>query len=69
MIKNRLVTTKISVNTMVLASEDGSKTFSIKKEVEGIKGKHAYFILLYPTRTKENCYIEDSYPATVRYCA
>jgi hypothetical protein len=28
--------------------------------VGGIEGSHAYFILLYPTRTAKNCYIEDS---------
>lgn len=55
-----LIQTETSVKTTILASEDGTKTFSITKEVEGIEGGHAYFILLYPTRTAENCYIEDS---------
>lgn len=59
MLKN-MIETELSVTTRILASKDGSKTFSITKEVEGIEGSQAYFILLYPTRTKENCYIEDS---------
>lgn len=56
----KLVETKLSVSTRILASEDGNRTFSITKEIEGMKGSQAYFILLYPTRTGENCYIEDS---------
>lgn len=55
-----LVQKEASVKTTILASEDGKRTFSITKEVEGIEGGHAYFILLYPTRTADNCYIEDS---------
>ena len=55
-----LIQKEASVKTTILASEDGTKTFSITKEVEGIEGGHAYFILLYPTRTADNCYIEDS---------
>lgn len=52
--------TETVVRTKILSSEDGTKTFSITKEVEGIEGGQAYFILLYPTRTADNCYIEDS---------
>lgn len=55
-----LIQKEASVKTTILASEDGTKTFSITKEVEGIEGEHAYFILLYPTRTADNSYIEDS---------
>lgn len=55
-----LVKTEIAVKTEILSSKDGNKTFSITKEVEGIEGGQAYFILLYPTRTGENCYVEDS---------
>lgn len=55
-----LIQTEASVKTRIISSEDGTKTFSITKEVEGIEGGHAYFILLYPTRTADNCYIEDS---------
>lgn len=55
-----LIQKEASVKTTILASEDGKRTFSITKEVEGIEGGHAYFILLYPTRTADNCYIEDS---------
>ncbi len=55
-----LIQTEIALKTSILSSEDGAKTFSITKEVEGIEGGHAYFLLLYPTRTADNCYIEDS---------
>lgn len=55
-----LIQSEASVKTRILGSEDGKKTFSITKEVEGMEGEHAYFILLYPTRTADNCYIEDS---------
>ena len=55
-----LVQTEASVNTKIVTSEDGAKTFSITKTVEGIEGSHAFFISLYPTRTAKNCYIEDS---------
>lgn len=55
-----LIKTEIAVKTEILSSKDGNKTFSITKEVEGIEGGQAYFILLYPTRTGENCYVEDS---------
>lgn len=55
-----LIQTETAVKTSILSSEDGTQTFSITKEVEGIQGGHAYFILLYPTRTAKNCYIEDS---------
>ena len=55
-----LIQTEASVNTKIVTSEDGAKTFSITKTVEGIEGSHAFFISLYPTRTAKNCYIEDS---------
>ncbi len=55
-----LIQTETALKTSILSSEDGAKTFSITKEVEGIEGGHAYFILLYPTRTAANSYIEDS---------
>lgn len=55
-----LIKTEIAVKTEILSSKDGNKTFSITKEVEGVEGGQAYFILLYPTRTGENCYVEDS---------
>lgn len=46
--------------TKIVTSEDGKKTFSFSKTFDGVKGKHAIFILLYPTRTEENCHTEDS---------
>ena len=55
-----LVTTEIAVKTEILSSEDGNRTYRITKEITGIPGSHAYFILLYPTRTQDNCYVEDS---------
>lgn len=56
-----LISTEVSIKTKILSSKDGAKTFSITKEIDGIKsGGHGYFILLYPTRTADNAYIEDS---------
>lgn len=49
-----------STTTKITTSPDGAKTFQITKEVQGLQGGHAVFILLYPTRTAENHYIDDS---------
>ena len=38
-----LVQTEASVNTKIVTSEDGAKTFSITKTVEGIEGSYAFF--------------------------
>lgn len=46
--------------TKITTSDNGEKTFSFTKEFEGVQGKHAIFILLYPTRNEENCNAEDS---------
>ena len=35
-----LVQTEASVNTKIVTSEDGAKTFSITKTVGGIEGSH-----------------------------
>lgn len=56
-----LISTEVSVKTKILSTKDGTKTFSIIKEIDCIEGGgHGYFILLYPTRTADNAYIEDS---------
>jgi hypothetical protein len=51
---------EINTITKITTSDDGGKTFSFMKELEGVKGKHAIFILLYPTRNEENCTTEDT---------
>lgn len=51
---------EIHTITKIVTSEDGKRTFSFSKDFEGMNGKHAIFILLYPTRTEKNCHTEDS---------
>lgn len=56
----KLAQKEISTTTKIITSEDGTKTFSITRSVPGIDGDHAIFILLYPTRNADNCFIDDS---------
>ena len=51
--ENRLI-------TKITASADGSRTYSLTKTVEGLEGGKGIFVLLYPTSTIENLYVEDS---------
>ncbi len=37
-----LVKTEIAVKTEILSSEDGNRTYSIKKKITGIAGIYAY---------------------------
>lgn len=46
--------------TKIVTSMDDEKTFSYTKEIQGVKGEHAIFIMLYPTRNAENFHVEDS---------
>ena len=55
------LTVKESVlRTRITATSDGSRTYSIEKTIEGVKGGRGVFILLYPTRTLDNLHVEDS---------
>lgn len=56
----KLTQKELTTTTKIVTSEDGLKTFSITREIKGFKGEHAIFILLYPTRTANNCYVDDS---------
>lgn len=56
----KLAQKEINTTTKIATSADGTKTFSITKSVQGMDGEHAVFILLYPTRNAENCFIDDS---------
>lgn len=51
---------EITAITRITTSADNTKTFSITREIKGLKGEHAIFILFYPTRNTANCYMDDS---------
>ena len=48
------------LRTRITAAADGSRTYSVVKKVEGVKGGRGIFVLLYPTRTVDNLHVEDS---------
>lgn len=48
-----------TIKTIVAASEDGKHTFEIQKILEGVKGKSAIVIELYPTLKASNIYRTD----------
>lgn len=56
----KLAQKEITVTTKIVTSEDGTKTFSITRNVPEMEGAHAVFVLLYPTRNDGNCFINDS---------
>lgn len=56
----KLVEKEITLKTRITASSDGTRTYSLTKSVEDLKGGKGIFILLYPTRTIENLHVEDS---------
>ena len=53
-------THKISVETELVCSADGEYTYEIIKRFPGAEGKKGIILSLYPTRTKENLYADDS---------
>lgn len=56
----KLAQKEITTTTKIVTSEDGTETFSITRSIPKMEGEHAVFILLYPTRNAENCFIDDS---------
>lgn len=46
--------------TRIVTSENGEKTFSYTKELQGVDGDRAILIMLYPTRNTDNYHVEDS---------
>lgn len=51
---------ELTIKTRIVMSETGDKTFSYTKELQGEKGEHGIFIMLYPTRDESNFQVEDS---------
>ena len=50
----------ICVETEIVASPDGKSTYEVIKRLKGTEGGKAIIVLLYPTRTKDNIFAEDS---------
>lgn len=50
----------VSVETDIITSADGKKTFEVTKRLKGVDGEKGVIVLLYPTRTQENLFAEDN---------
>lgn len=48
-----------TIRTTITASEDGTHTFEVRKTIEGMEGRTAIVIELYPTLTAEKIYSMD----------
>ena len=53
-------TSSVCVETEIVASEDGLHTYEVTKKLKGTEGEKGIIVLLYPTRTADNIYAEDS---------
>ena len=53
-------TTTAITETTIIASTDGKKTFEVVKSLHNVDGDTGVMILMYPTRTKDNIYSDDS---------
>lgn len=51
-----------NIATEIITSEDGKNTFEIIKKIDAndFKGGKGLFVCLYPTKTKDNLYYDDS---------
>lgn len=49
----------VSVETDIITSEDGKKTFEVTKRLNGVEGDNGIIVLLYLTRTRDNIFSED----------
>lgn len=56
----KTITHKAVIETELVCSEDNKHTYEVVKKLPDIIGEKAYIILLYPTRTVENIFAEDS---------
>lgn len=56
----KTITHKMTIETELVCSEDGKHTYEVVKRFPDIVGEKAYIILLYPTRTRNNMYSDDS---------
>lgn len=55
-----LKTTKATVETEVIASDDGLNTYEVIKKLVGVDGESGYLISLYPTRNENNIFSNDN---------
>ena len=53
-------THKSVVETEIVCSEDKKHTYEVVKRLKDIVGEKAYIVLLYPTRTADNIWSDDS---------
>lgn len=56
----KTITHKMTIETELVCSEDNKHTYEMVKRFPDIVGEKAYIILLYPTRTRNNMYSDDS---------
>lgn len=56
----KTITHKAVIETEIICSEDNKHTYEVIKKFPEIVGEKAYIILLYPTRTRDNIYSDDS---------
>lgn len=56
----KLKTIKATVETEVIASDDGLHTYEVIKKLVGIGGECGYLISLYPTRNENNIFSNDN---------
>ena len=57
---SKLKQSEVHTITRIVTSESGEETFRYTKELQGVDGKHAIFLMLYPTRNPENFHVQDS---------
>ncbi len=48
------------IETRIVVSDDGRNTYRLTKHLAGVEGESAYLISLYPTRSEENVFANDS---------
>lgn len=56
----KTITHKAVVETEIVCSEDNKHTYEVIKRLKDIVGEKAYIVLLYPTRTADNIWSDDS---------
>lgn len=56
----KTITHKAVIETELVCSEDNKHTYEVIKRFPDVVGEKAYIILLYPTRTLDNMFSDDS---------
>lgn len=56
----KTITHKAVIETEIICSEDNKHTYEVIKKFPEIVGEKAYIVLLYPTRTADNIWSDDS---------